>query len=78
MNRLELFIKVMQNFFLLSFLLSTFDLIYSFGVIHHSPRPSRIFSEMKKYMNENTVVKVMLYAKDSWKNYMIEAGLGST
>ena len=30
---------------------------------------------MKKYMNDNTVVQVMLYAKDSRKHYMIEAGL---
>ena len=53
----------------------TYDLIYSFGVIHHSPHPEKIFSEIKKYMNENSVLKIMLYAKDSWKNYMIEAGL---
>lgn len=52
----------------------TYDLIYSFGVIHHSPNPERIISEIKKYMNENSVLKIMLYAKDSWKNYMIEAG----
>ena len=26
-------------------------------------------------MNENSILKIMLYAKDSWKNYMIEAGL---
>jgi len=53
----------------------TYDLIYSFGVIHHSPHPEKIISEIKKYMNGNSVLKIMLYAKDSWKNYMIEAGL---
>jgi len=53
----------------------TYDLIYSFGVIHHSPHPEKIISEVKKYMNENSVLKIMLYAKDSWKNYMIEEGL---
>jgi len=53
----------------------TYDLIYSFGVIHHSPHPEKIVSEIKKYMNEDSVLKIMLYAKNSWKNYMIEAGL---
>ena len=53
----------------------TYDLIYSFGVIHHSPHPEKIISKIKKYMNENSVLKIMLYAKDSWKNYMIDAGL---
>jgi SAM-dependent methyltransferase len=53
----------------------TYDLIYSFGVIHHSPYPEKIISEIKKYMNENSVLKIMLYAKDSWKNYMIDGGL---
>ena len=41
----------------------TYDLIYSFGVIHHSPHPERIVSEIKKYMNEDSTLKIMLYAK---------------
>ena len=52
-----------------------YDLIYSFGVIHHSPNPKKIMSEIKKYMNKNSLLKIMLYAKNSWKNYMIEADL---
>ena len=52
----------------------TYDLIYSFGVIHHSPHPEKIISEIKKYMNKDSTLKIMLYATDSWKNYMIEAG----
>ena len=52
----------------------TYDLIYSFGVIHHSPHPEKIISEIKKYMNKDSTLKIMLYAKNSWKNYMIEAG----
>jgi len=53
----------------------TYDLVYSFGVIHHSPHPEKIISEIKKYMNKDSTLKIMLYAKDSWKNYMIDAGL---
>lgn len=52
-----------------------YDLIYSFGVIHHSPHPEKIISEIKKYMGKSSILKIMLYAKNSWKNYMIESGL---
>ncbi len=52
-----------------------YDLIYSFGVIHHSPCPENIISEIKKYMDKNSELMIMLYAKNSWKNFMIEADL---
>ena len=29
-----------------------YDLIWSFGVIHHSPHPEAIVEQMKKYMNQ--------------------------
>ncbi len=51
-----------------------YDLIYSFGVIHHSPNPDMIVNNIKHYMNKDSVLKIMLYAKNSWKNFMIEAG----
>ncbi len=52
-----------------------YDLIYSFGVIHHSPKPKKIFNNLKNYLKADGELKVMLYAKNSWKNFMIENGL---
>tara|TARA_B100001123_G_C15282968_1_gene1014636 strand:+ start:712 stop:1500 length:789 start_codon:yes stop_codon:yes gene_type:complete len=52
-----------------------YDLIYSFGVIHHSPKPKKIINEIKKYMSYGSTLKLMLYATNSWKNMMIQAGL---
>jgi SAM-dependent methyltransferase len=52
-----------------------FDLIYSYGVIHHSPDPQKIILNLPKYMNKNSVAKIMLYAKNSWKNILINGGL---
>lgn len=52
-----------------------FDLIYSFGVIHHSPNPGKIVDSLKYYMHEKSEARIMLYSKDSWKNYMIEIDL---
>ncbi len=44
-----------------------YDLIYSFGVIHHTPHPERVFQEIQKYCGPDTEIRVMLYSKWSWK-----------
>lgn len=51
-----------------------YDLVYSFGVIHHSPHPERIVAEVKNYLGRDSEFRLMLYAKNSWKNVLIEAG----
>jgi 2-polyprenyl-3-methyl-5-hydroxy-6-metoxy-1,4-benzoquinol methylase len=51
-----------------------YDLVFTWGVIHHSPYPAEILRQAQAYMRTGTVLKVMVYAKNSWKNYMIEAG----
>lgn len=50
------------------------DLVYSFGVIHHTPNPSNAIEQIRKYMTASSELKLMLYAKNSWKNIMIDAG----
>jgi SAM-dependent methyltransferase len=48
-----------------------YDLIYSFGVIHHTPNPEKAFEEIYKYMNRDTELRVMLYSKISYKLFWV-------
>jgi ubiquinone/menaquinone biosynthesis C-methylase UbiE len=48
-----------------------YDLVYSFGVLHHTPNPSAAFLECKKYMNQNSELRLMLYHKGAFKAFQI-------
>src|SRR5271170_7065334 len=50
-----------------------YDLIYSFGVIHHTPHPDAVLEQLRQYTHagtnsgSTTTVKIMVYYKWSWK-----------
>ena len=48
-----------------------YDLIYSFGVIHHSPNPENILKELRHYCGDDTTLKLMVYNRWSWKAFWI-------
>ena len=40
-----------------------FDLIYSWGVIYHTPTPKNVFNQLQSYCHKDTELRIMLYAK---------------
>jgi 2-polyprenyl-3-methyl-5-hydroxy-6-metoxy-1,4-benzoquinol methylase len=44
-----------------------YDLVYSFGVIHHTPHPGLVLDEIRKYTGPESTVKIMVYNRWSWK-----------
>jgi len=53
-----------------------YDLIYSFGVIHHTPHPERVVDQMRHYAKPGTTIKLMVYYRHSWKVFWILMGYG--
>lgn len=51
-----------------------YDLVYSFGALHHTPRPWRAFREIARTIQPSTCVKFMLYNRLSWKAISLTHG----
>jgi SAM-dependent methyltransferase len=55
--------------------LGKFDLVYSYGVLHHYPNIEQSIQNIHDVINLNGEFRFMVYAKDSWKYSMIRKGL---
>jgi len=44
-----------------------YDLIYSFGVIHHTPHPGAVLAQLHQYALPGTAIKIMVYHRRSYK-----------
>jgi len=52
-----------------------FDLVYSYGVIHHFPAIEQIIDNVYAALKPGGEFRFMVYAKNSWKQAMIFKGL---
>lgn len=53
-----------------------FDLIWSFGVIHHSPCPEKILKKCEMFLKDDGELRMMVYSKISYKLFYLMKELG--
>lgn len=44
-----------------------YDLVWSFGVLHHTPHPDRAIDQIRSFVKPGSTVKLMMYYTFSWK-----------
>ena len=59
----------MENAEHLSFDDRAFDIVYSLGVLHHTPEPKLAFDEVHRVLKPNGKAIIMLYHKNSFNYY---------
>ena len=47
----------------------SFDLVYSWGVLHHTPDTTRAISEVHRVVKPGGEARIMLYGRHSWVGY---------
>jgi ubiquinone/menaquinone biosynthesis C-methylase UbiE len=51
----------------------TFDVVYSYGVLHHTPDTARAAAEVHRVLKPGGTALVMIYHKDSWVSWLLWA-----
>ena len=51
----------------------SFDLVYSWGVLHHTPQTDKALAEVLRVLRPNGRMKIMVYSKNSWSAWMMWA-----
>jgi 2-polyprenyl-3-methyl-5-hydroxy-6-metoxy-1,4-benzoquinol methylase len=57
-----------------------YDLVYSFGVIHHTPHPERAIEQIRAhFVGPESLLKLMVYHRNSWKvlSILVREGHGA-